>query len=470
MLFYRPETGVAGDFIPFYWQGTYHLFYLRNFRGADGHVGGMPWYHVSTRDFVHYEEWGEAIPCGPADGQDSSIYTGCVVEHAGVFHIFYCGNAREGFARTGRPRQVVMHATSPDLLTWTKDPAFRMEAPEGFEHDDWRDPFVFWNQETGQFQMLITARRAEGPERTRGALAMAVSTDLAHWRMEGAFWAPRLYVNHECPDLFRMGDWWYLIYSTYCERHVTHYRMARSLAGPWSAPEEDAFDGPDWYAAKTAGKGGKRYLFGWIGTLAGKKDRGALEWGGNLAVHEVYVENGGALRVRMPECVESAFVKERALSPVPVFGNWRMEKGRYSVDASGTSAGMTFAAMGGTSLVESTITFAAGTREFGLLLRADTALNRYYQVRFEPLRQRFVIDCWPRPGEPSFLAERPLPMAPGHPLHVRAITEENCIVVYVNGETALSWRIYDHQDGLAGLFVKEGKACFENTTSRTTST
>jgi hypothetical protein len=66
------------------------------------------------------------------------------------------------------------------------------------------------------------------------------------------FWSPGLYYTHECPDLFKMGDWWYLVYSTFTERSVTHYRMSRSLHGPWQAPENDTFDGRAYYATKSA--------------------------------------------------------------------------------------------------------------------------------------------------------------------------------------------------------------------------
>lgn len=31
-VFYRPADGVAADFIPFYWNGEYHLFYLKDYR------------------------------------------------------------------------------------------------------------------------------------------------------------------------------------------------------------------------------------------------------------------------------------------------------------------------------------------------------------------------------------------------------------------------------------------------------
>lgn len=45
---------------------------------------------------------------------------------------------------------------------------------------------------------------------------------------------------HEMPDLFKMGDWWYLITTEYSHASTQVYRMAKSLKGPWIAPDDDA--------------------------------------------------------------------------------------------------------------------------------------------------------------------------------------------------------------------------------------
>ena len=37
----------------------------------------------------------------------------------------------------------------------------------------------------------------------------------------------------ECPDLFRMGDTWYLTYSWDC---CTYYAIGESMNGPFTAP------------------------------------------------------------------------------------------------------------------------------------------------------------------------------------------------------------------------------------------
>lgn len=471
-LLYRPEDGVAADFIPFYWEGNYHLFYLKDYRDAERHGEGTPWFHLVTRDFVAFEDWGEALPRGPAGSQDVWIFTGCAIEKDGVFHIFYTGHNGH-FQGTGKPVQAVMHATSPDLRTWTKDADFMFFAPtgRGYESDDWRDPFVFWNEDAGEYWMLLAARKTAGPSRHRGLIALAASRDLATWEVREPFWAPDLYFTHECPDLFRIGEWWYLVYSTFTERSVTHYRMSRSLAGPWLAPGNDTFDGRAYYAAKTAGDGDRRFVFGWLPTRSDEKDDGNWNWGGELVVHEIVQAADGTLTVRAPQPVLDAFVSPQPVTPQPVLGTWDIGDAASSVaeasaaevaaSATGRFSAMTLGKLPHTCLVELEITCADNTVNAGLLLRAGAGLESYYQVRLEPANRRIVFDRWPRPGDQPLMLERPLAMAAGRPVRLRLIVDGTCVVVYADDAVALSCRMYDHREGMLGLFVTEGEASFK---------
>lgn len=464
-ILYRPADGVAADFIPFYWDGAYHLFYLKDYRDVPGHGDGTPWFHLVTSDFVRFADWGEALPRGAEGAQDRWVFTGSVIEAHGTFHIFYTGHNFH-FVGTVQPQEAVMHATSSDLCTWTKDEAFRFLAPTGYEANDWRDPFVFWNEEAGAYWMLLAARNMAGPSRNRGCVALSASADLCHWEVREPFWAPDEYFTHECPDLFRIGDWWYLVYSTFSERCVTHYRMSRSLAGPWLAPANDTFDGRAYYAAKTAGDGQRRFVFGWLPTRDGEKDDGGWQWGGDLVVHELLQQPDGSLTVRMPETVAAAFTSEQAISLQPVLGAWETD-GR--VDAVGRMSLCTLGVMPEECLIDTTITFAPGTYAAGVLLRADEALEHYYQVRLEPNHQRMVIDRWPRPGDQPFMLERPLALRSGTPVHLRLLVSGTNLVVYANNEVALSCRMYDYPSGHLGLFASEGQVHFSDIQVRTRS-
>jgi len=460
-ILYRPNDGVLADVIPFYWRGAYHLFYLKDYRDPQRHGEGTPWFHLVTRDFVRFEEWGEALPRGAPDEQDRWVFTGSVIEAEGAFHIFYTGH-NPHFRATERPVQAVMRARSADLLAWEKDAAFRLSAPEGYEPDDWRDPFVFWNAEAGAYWMLLAARRMDKPRRHSGCVALAVSRDLERWKVGEPLWAPDMYVTHECPDLFRIGAWWYLVYSTFSERSVTHYRMARDLGGPWLCPADDTFDARAFYAAKTAGNGARRYAFGWLPTREGECDQGRWQWGGNLVVHELRQRANGTLAARMPKAVDAAFDREIPLRPMPILGEWDMAGDAFVAHSVGRFSALGLGDLPDECLIEATVRFEPGTSGLGLLLRADPGLEAYYPVRLEPGNQRLAFDRWPRPGDQPFVLERPLAMAPEQPVRLRVLLDGTCAVVYADDEVALSCRTYDHPEGTLALFVSEGKARFES--------
>src|SRR5262249_44983496 len=162
--------------------------------------------------------------------------------------------------------------------------------------------------------------------------------------------------------LFRMGEWWYLVYSTFSERHVTHYRMSRSLSGPWQAPENDTFDGRAYYAAKTASDGTRRFLFGWNATREQEQDYRPWQWGGTLVVHEIVQEADGSLSVRLPDSVAKAFA-----TPQPCV--WTPEKhaalsgpDAVAIDAADSFGYAMAGAMPSCCRLEATVVFEAGTR------------------------------------------------------------------------------------------------------------
>ena len=461
---YKPEDGWAADFIPFYWKGEYHLFYLKDFRNIPEHGEGTPWCHLVTSDFVHFTDHGECLPRGGADEQDLYVFTGCVMHGNDQFHAFSPGH-NPHFRTAGRPEQAIMHAVSDDLYHWRKVPENTFYAPpDRFEPHDWRDPFVFWNDEAGEYRMLTAARLREGPSRRRGCTALCASEDLKHWTVRDPLYAPDMYFTHECPDLFRIGDWWYLIFSEFSDACVTRYRMARTLAGPWITPAVDTFDGRAFYAAKTASDGRQRFLFGWNPTRQEAKDYRSWHWGGNLVAHEIVQQADGTLGVRMPDTVAGSFGPPEPARFTSGFKTPLPEGESVQLGEPGAFRCLSAGKLPERGKIDLEMTFAEGTKGCGVMLRSSPDFEQGYYVRLEPLRERLVFDAWPRPGDVPHMVEveRPITLEPGQPIRVTVYVDGSLCEVYVADQVALSTRMYDHAEGDWGLFVSEGYAEFRN--------
>ena len=90
-MYFRPKDSVAGDIIPFYRDGSFRLFYLRDYRNAEKYGEGTPWHLLETKDFVRFTEKGEVISRGDKEEQDLYVYTGSVFEKENISYIFYTG-------------------------------------------------------------------------------------------------------------------------------------------------------------------------------------------------------------------------------------------------------------------------------------------------------------------------------------------------------------------------------------------
>lgn len=462
-IFFKPSDGWAGDFIPFYWQGEYHLFYLKDYRDKVNHGEGTPWFHIGTQDFVHFADYGEAIPRGRVDEQDLYIFTGCAMEKDGVFHIFYTGH-NPHFEAQGKPVQAVMHAVSDDLYTWRKVPQDTFYAPaDRYEPHDWRDPFVFWDDEAGEFCMLLAARLKAGPSRRRGCTALCSSTDLARWHVCEPLWTPALYYTHECPDVFRMGDWWYLVFSEFSEACVTRYRMSRSLHGPWLAPANDTFDGRAFYAAKTAANGERRFLFGWNPTREGETDDGRWQWGGHMVVHQLRQQSDGTLTIDMPAAVRQAMRIPQPVAFTAGVGAFAAKGASVQLDSPHAFSCAAAGALPAACRITARVTFAEGARNFGLMLRTSDDFEAGYTIRFEPAMQRMAFDLWPRAGDKPAMCEleRPIRLQAGVPLDIEVLIDGTVCEVYAGGTVAMSARLYNHPSGQWGVFAGEGDVRFE---------
>ncbi|MDP9695890.1 UNVERIFIED_ORG: beta-fructofuranosidase [Arthrobacter globiformis] len=461
-VFFQPADGWVGDLIPYEQDGEFWLFYLHEVR-ADPKPG-TSWNLVTTRDLVQFQDHGVSLHHGGEDDPDFNAYTGSIVrDDDGTHHLFYTGQNPGNLGADGLPLQLVMHATSTDgMKTWVKHPELTFGAPAGLETGDWRDPFVFRDEEAGQWRMLLAARHEEGPERRRGVIAQCVSSDLMSWEHTGPFWDPRRYITHECPDVFAWGDWWYMVYSEFSESFTTRYRMSKSPDGPWSVPVLDSIDGRAFYASKTAERDGRRFFFGWIASKEDNHDDGPWQWAGTMSVLEAHQNPDGTLGFSFPdELVDSFWDK------VPVLDNKELPA-RLDVP-DGYAAIVSAEDVPRQFYAKAVLDIADGTTECGLLLRSSADGDQSYILRLEPKRGRVVFDRWPRKvtgdaqwhvsGDVPFdiELERPCDLSPGtHTLEV--IVDGDLCVAVVDRQVSLSTRIYGLPGNRIGVFAGEGSA------------
>lgn len=467
-LFYRPENAWVGDLIPYYEDGVYYAFYLHDPRiRKDEFAEETTWHLVTTQDFVHLHYHGEAIHPGGPDQPDRNAYTGSVIrDRDGTCYAFFTA-FNENIRIGGKSVQSVMRASGKDPYHLETDRNFLLMADDCiYESFDWRDPYVFYHEKEKCWWMLLAARKKGTGGLRGGCIALCKSEDLTHWTYEQPFFEPHMYVTMECPEVFQMGKYWYLVFSTFSDRFVTHYRIAECPEGPWKIPDDDVFDTRANYAIKTASDGKRRYAFGWIASKRGNCDQGPWEWGGTMVFHEI-IQNpaDGTLTVRPVEAYKD-FYKNELEAQKPVLWNCRLTEGTQKMEADMLGAVLYDVPPDCFSLELEFEVLAA--HEFGIALHVSEGLETGYFLKMNSAARQMAWDQWPRAqqgryqwqikGDIPYHIEtlRHLPVGPLY--RVNILREKDICVVYINDEVALSTRMYDHKGGKAGLYLVQGSA------------
>lgn len=445
-LYYQEPGTWFGDCMPWAHDGIFYLFHQRDNRNPKPFGEPFGWDLSVTRDFVHYEDKGVAIPRGSMDEQDQFIFAGSVFEAEGSFHAFYTGYNRD-YEGMGKNPQVLMHAVSSDLIHWEKtNDDLTFSPQEGYDPGDWRDPFVLWNEEENQYLLLLGTRKNSPKTAQTGCTVYFTSPDLKNWEFKGDFFSPGLYTMHEMPDLFRIGDWWYHVISEYSDRDRMIYRMSKSIYGPWITPEDDAFDGRAYYAARTCAMNGRRFLFGWVPTREDCTDTGNFEWAGTFMAHEVYQRTDGTLGVKVPDEVWNTFENEEQLPDIRI-----SSQGERTSKIPDVKSGDIFR-------LDATISLETKVKDFGLRFYENTEDGQAYQYHFLSGEERVLFEKnpnWPWYQCMNLGLERPIHLEEGKTYHIQLIVDDTVSTLYVNG-IALNARFYTKPGESISFFVTDG--------------
>ena len=326
---FRPQRGLFGDPMPIFWKGNYHVFFQNS--PKDLSFEGMSWAHIMSNDLVHWQELPLALQPEPGTPDAYGCWTGCVLEHDGVFHAFYTG-----CEQPGGHRQTICHATSSDLVHWEKDPDNPLLLPQRpyatYEIEGtrvaWRDPHVF-QEHDGSFTMLLAADMPGAPPPFRACIGQLTSRDLKHWEPLPPLHYPKNAHKCECPDLFELDRERILLYSDYGPQVRVFDRPTEAFY-IGSTPKFDDFR---YYAAKTTSDDqGRRLCFAFMFNREQPRDQDPWQWGGIMAVPRElnFSQNQGLLISPVDE------LSQLRKGPLPinpgslrsVFGEWQIENDR----------------------------------------------------------------------------------------------------------------------------------------------
>ena len=445
-LYYQPDGIWVGDIMPYGKDGSFYVYHQRDTRNPGPFGEPFGWALATTKDFVTYKDYGESLKRGTDEEADQFIYAGSVFEAQGCFHAFYTGYNRE-FLKAGKTSQTLLHATSQDGINWEKSKeALEIPPQSGYDRRNWRDPFVLWDEERQEYLLILGARKGEDKRKQTGRLVSFTSKNLEKWKFQGDFWSPGIFTMFEMPEIFKMGDWWYLVFSEYSDGNKIHYRMSKSLYGPWIAPKDDAFDGRAYYAGRTAFDGKRRVLFGWVPTRDGDDDKNSYLWGGTFVPHEVFQREDGTLGVKPLDSVMEAFSGWKDLFN-PCMKTIDIKQESVLCEEAGVLTAL-----------ETYLTFEEGTREISIKFYEDLETGVSYEYRFYVEENRIVFNKCPNyPWYQCFNIglERPIALNAGEEYHIQLIVDNDIATLYVNG-TALNVRLCDRPGNALSITVMNG--------------
>lgn len=440
-------VGWVGDVMPYFVEGKFQLFFLHDATDIQksSSTGQHPIHRFTTNNLIDFTYEGEAIPYGNIATQDYLIGTGSMVKSGNTYYYYYTGhngssswlqNNNQGWTNANS-REAIMYATSSDLKTWKKKESFLLTAPDGFNRNDFRDPFVFYNDDFKEYWMLVSTQ-----QNGKGVILVYKTDDPAkdNWIVRGPLTVEGDFVMLECADIFKLGDQYYMLFAEdWSSTPGTHYRVATSTSGPWLKPTggNDMFDGHHFYAGRVASNGTQNYAFGWAHRRKPENDNGERTWGGNLISHELIKLSAGKLGIKIPEQVQGYFTKSTDIVIKGQTGSVTKSGAIYTIDGSSTAAEYKFGEIKGATKLSGNINFSNTIGNASIGFNASANNTGSYIIRFEPASNRIAAF-----NNGVEVTRVPFYFEAGKNYSFSIIMENSVVVLYLNNEVALTNRIY----------------------------
>ncbi len=257
---------------PIYYKGEYHMFYQHNPYGENW--GHMHWGHMVSKDLAHWRHLPIALAPSKDKGEDHCFSGCCVIDDKGVPTMLYTSIGPKTPAGDGAVQWAAI--SHDDMLTWDKHPANPVMT-EKLHGDmkvlDWRDPFVF---KKGKDWFVVLGGH---PKDGRGAAFVYRSKNLVDWEYLNILYQSKAEHNEknwECPNFFKLGDKYTLIYSPHSR--VMYHTGSFNEDFTFTSGNRALLDySNNFYAPNCLEDAqGRRIMWGWIRDIKGKGWNGAM--------------------------------------------------------------------------------------------------------------------------------------------------------------------------------------------------
>lgn len=297
------SQGFVGDTMPYYENGTYYIYYLKE--AGDSYNHSI--YLTTTKDFVTYSEQDNVVlESNRSGGQDGWTGTGSVVKVKDVYYFFYTGHS---FSDAAEFKEKILVAKSSNLTSFEKVKDWEIAPPaELGQKNDFRDPQGYYDPATDTITLTVTASQSNKAR----ILKYTLSGDLKNVQYDGIIFTEETgrFWNLECSDTFRIGDQYYITYSG--QDDTLWYAVSDTPYGPYGEPTR--LDGKLFYAAKHVEDGSDCYMVGWARrseSVSSTQDVNG--WAGNLCVQKLVQNADGTLALAPVDAIVKQFTARREL-------------------------------------------------------------------------------------------------------------------------------------------------------------
>ena len=380
------------------------------------------------------------VEASRSGGQDSWTGTGSVVKVGDKYYLFYTGHTDSAAMEYA---EKIMVAVGDSPMAFEKMEGWEITPPaELGQKRDFRDPQCYYDPATDTITMTVTAAQ----EGTARILKYTLSGDLQTVQYDGIIFTNPVgeFWNLECSDTFQIGDKYYLTYSA--QDDTLWYAMSDTPYGPYGDPVR--LDGKLFYAAKHVEDGENRYMVGWARRSESPSSTQEVSaWGGNLVAQKICQNEDGTLYLAPADAVADSFSVRRALAvEQPHVG---IEAGTLYTYADAFTCYESFRLTG-----EFRYT---GTGTFGLSFDYNGEQDKNKLISISPAdgMVRLLFNEGSTP-----IAETAVNLQPGQTYFFTYLQEGSVGTFYIDGQAALTVRIYGVSGKTIQLFAENNTVTF----------